>query len=123
MPPCGSPLMITTNSVPLPVSELNASSEMISEDRGEAIAEMRSSTSCGIMTRSSASFALTGSDTSGSGSGPRRARDCAAPTVDRLARSETTVHRICPSPLLRSHGGKDMRADRTIGILDRDWAF
>ena len=38
MPPCGLPLMITTNSVPLPVSELNASSEMISEDRGEAIA-------------------------------------------------------------------------------------
>ena len=58
--------MITTNSVPLPVSELNASSEMISEDRGEAIAEMRSSTFCGITTRSSASFALAGLAASGS---------------------------------------------------------
>ena len=60
MAPCGSPLMITTNSVPLPVSELNASSEIISEDRGEAIAEMRSRTSCGITMRSIASFALSG---------------------------------------------------------------
>src|SRR5262249_11444721 len=32
MPPCGSPLISTTNSVSLPVSELNASSEMIRED-------------------------------------------------------------------------------------------
>jgi hypothetical protein len=37
MPPCGSPLMRTTNSVPLPVSELSGSSEMTSEDRGATI--------------------------------------------------------------------------------------
>ena len=37
MPPCGSPLMRITNSVPRPVSELKASSEMISEDRGDTI--------------------------------------------------------------------------------------
>src|SRR5258708_31456280 len=37
MPPCGSPLMRTTNSVSLPVSELNSSSEMIREDRGDPI--------------------------------------------------------------------------------------
>lgn len=34
MPPCGSPLNSTTKSVPLPVSELNASSVTIREDRG-----------------------------------------------------------------------------------------
>ena len=73
MPPCGSPLMITTNSVPLPVSELDASSEIISEDRGEAIAEMRSRTSCGITMRSIASFALSGAARRGGGkrAGPR----------------------------------------------------
>src|SRR5262249_36328894 len=48
MPPCGSPLMRTTNSVSLPVSELNASSEMIREDRGDAIPAIRSNASCGI---------------------------------------------------------------------------
>src|SRR5260370_42372630 len=45
MPPCGSPLMRTTNSVSLPVSELNASSEMIREDRGDAIPAIRSNAS------------------------------------------------------------------------------
>ena len=34
MPPCGSPLNSTTNSVPLPVSELTPSSVTIREDRG-----------------------------------------------------------------------------------------
>src|SRR6202171_2017915 len=40
MPPCGSPLKRTTKSVALPVSELNASSVTIREDRG-AIPAMR----------------------------------------------------------------------------------
>ena len=31
--PCGSLLSVTTNSVPLPVSELNASSDIIRADR------------------------------------------------------------------------------------------
>jgi hypothetical protein len=47
MPPCDSPLKRTTKSVPLPVSELNASSEMIREDRGDAIPAIRSNGSCG----------------------------------------------------------------------------
>jgi hypothetical protein len=33
MPPCGSSFMTTTNSVPLPVSELSASSETITDER------------------------------------------------------------------------------------------
>jgi hypothetical protein len=46
--------------VPLPVSELNSSSEMIKEDRGDAISAIRW-TSCGIRIRSSAVFASLGS--------------------------------------------------------------
>src|SRR5262249_37499202 len=41
-PPCGSPLNATTNSVPLPVSELNASSEMMSDDRGDILSAIKS---------------------------------------------------------------------------------
>jgi hypothetical protein len=66
MPPCGSPLIRTTNSVSLPVSELNASSETIREDRGEAIPAIRSNASRGMVTRSSASFAGPGSVALGS---------------------------------------------------------
>ena len=36
-PPCGSLLSTATNSVPLLVSRLNASSEMISDDRDDAV--------------------------------------------------------------------------------------
>src|ERR1041384_7757012 len=39
--PCGSPLRTTTNSVSLPVSPLNSSSETISEDRGDKIPAIR----------------------------------------------------------------------------------
>jgi hypothetical protein len=38
-------LIRTTNSVPLPVSELSGSSEMISEDRGATIPAIRSNVS------------------------------------------------------------------------------
>ena len=78
--------MTTTNSVPLPVSELSASSEMIREDLGDTISAIRSNVSCGIAIRSSAAFA------------PLR-------------------------PVAIAHSGKDMRADRPIGILDGDRDF
>src|SRR3989304_1555643 len=57
VPPLGSPLISTTKSVAGPVSELIASSEMMSEEPGETIALMRSSVSCGMDMRSSAAFA------------------------------------------------------------------
>jgi hypothetical protein len=66
MPPCGSPLRRTTKSVPLPVSALNASSEMIREDRGDAIPAIRSNVSCAMTMRSSAVIALPGSVSIGS---------------------------------------------------------
>jgi hypothetical protein len=59
-PPCGSLLSTATNSVPLPVSGLKASSEMIRDDRGDAVDAMRSSTSCGMTMRSGALFAALG---------------------------------------------------------------
>src|SRR5262249_23155845 len=46
MPPCGSPLMTTTNSVSLPACDLNAWPEMTREDRGDAIGAIRSNASC-----------------------------------------------------------------------------
>ena len=69
MPPCGSPLNNTTNSVPLPVSVLNGSSVTIREDRGVTL-PMRSNASCGMVMRSSAAFALPGSVGTGSASRP-----------------------------------------------------
>ena len=66
MLPCGSPLSTTTNSVSLPVSALNSSSETISEDRGDNIPAIRSDASCGMTMRSSANFALSGSVAVGS---------------------------------------------------------
>src|SRR5258707_6862707 len=51
MPPCGSPLMRTTNSVSLPVSELNASSELIRDDPDDAIPANRSHWSRGKVIR------------------------------------------------------------------------
>ena len=57
MPPCGSPLITTTKSVPLPVSLLSGSSETISEEPGETTSAMRSMASCGMAMRSSAALA------------------------------------------------------------------
>src|SRR5439155_21674552 len=56
----------------MPVSRLSSSSEMIKEDRGDAISAIRR-TSGGITMRSSAVFASLGSFTAGSPSGPRPA--------------------------------------------------
>ena len=89
MPPCGSPLNSTTNSVPLPVSELTPSSVTIREDRG-AMAAMRSNASCGITMRSSAAFALSGSDGTGSTSRPLLPR-APALWLDRATRRTSTA--------------------------------
>src|SRR5712671_7718411 len=96
MPPCGSPLNSTTKSVPLPVSELNASSVTIREDRG-AIPAMRSNTSCGMTTRSSAAFALSGSVGIRSTSRPLPSRTrpsgSIVPPGGRPPPNEMTLHR------------------------------
>ena len=57
---------MTTNSVSLPVSALNASSEMIRDDRGDTIPAIRSNASCGMTIRSSTLFAPSGSVKTGS---------------------------------------------------------
>ena len=105
MPPCGSPLNSTTNSVPLPVSWLNASSVTIREDRGIML-PMRSNASCGMLIRSSAAFALPGSVGSGSASRPLFARAPSCGSIVALGgrppRNETALHRKLTSSVERS---------------------
>jgi hypothetical protein len=100
MPPCGSPLMRITNSVPRPVSELNASSEMISEDLGDTISVTRSSMSWGMTTRSSAALAPGRSveicSTRPSGT-PGRCKSGLPPSGYRPT-NETTLHCMTPLP-------------------------
>ena len=59
MPPCGSPLISTMKSVPLPVSLLAGSSEMMREEPGETTSAMRTAASSGMPMRSRAAFAAT----------------------------------------------------------------
>ena len=105
MPPCGSPLNSTTNSVPLPVSELTPSSVTIREDRG-VMSTMRSNTSCGMTMRSSAAFALSASVGTGSTSRPTlpRARSFGStvPPGGCPPLNETTFHRKLASSVVRS---------------------
>ena len=112
-------------SVPLAVSGLNASSEMISEDRGDTMPEMRSSASCGMTIRSRAvSAPLRPVETSlMSWAGPPRTRlrSSAAPRgLHRPMRQRSTATGVSLDPL---HPGEDMRPDRTIGMQDRDLAL
>jgi len=98
--------------VPLPVSGLNASSEMISEDRGDAIPAIRSSTSCAMAIRSSAAFALISPTAS-----VCEALQLGATWISALQRDHAPSHVGVADAF---HSGEDMRADRTIDILDRD---
>ena len=72
MPPCGSPLITTMKSVPLPVSLLSASSETIRTEPGDMTSVMRSMASCGMLSRSSA--ALAAPTSAGTGSALRSTR-------------------------------------------------
>src|SRR5215216_1481639 len=102
MLPCGSLLKTTTKSVPLPVSELSASSEMIREERGDTIPAIRSNASGGMTIRSSAVFAPPRSADIGSTSRPRPPRGPATPPCGRSPCNETTLHRMSVSRLARS---------------------
>jgi len=93
IPPCGSSLMMTTNSVPLPVSELKASSEMMREDPGDA--SIRSSASGGMVIRSSAALAPPVSVEDRSVFGPPRPGDSSVPCPPF---KETTLHRMSSPP-------------------------
>jgi IstB-like ATP binding protein len=82
--------------------DLNASSEMVREDRGDAIPSIRSNTSCGIVIRSSAAFAPDASIDSNSASRPRRSRagPCGSTTPPSGCPpdNETTLHRMSSPP-------------------------
>jgi hypothetical protein len=122
MPPCGSPLKSTTKSVPLPVSELNASSVMIREDRG-AIPAMRSKTSGGMTIRSSADFAVGQHrfDVAAMAAHPALWLDHAAMRTPAFQGDDAPSHvGVAIGPF---QGGEDVRANWTIGIQDHDRAL
>src|SRR3979409_1877553 len=103
MPPCGSPLISTTKSVPVPVSRLSSSSETIRDERGDAIPAMRSRTSCGMTIRSSALLA--------------------PPSPPARAATGPHAPALGGGALGPPHGVEQMRADRRIRILDLDRAL
>ena len=107
---------MTTNSVSLPVSGLKGSSEMIRDDRGEAIPPMRSSTSGGMTIRSSAAFAPIVAAASRRPRAGLRGR----PTLCGPPSKTPRPSQVGAGPF---HRGEDMGADRTIGIEDRDRAL
>jgi hypothetical protein len=117
-------LSARTNSVPLPISELNASSERIREDRGtpslrydpvrlwngDPVERSYSAAwvgRCGLHIPTAASA--------------RGAGRLDVATIWCPPSIQTTLRRMATSPSLRPMG-EDMPADRTIGIQDHELA-